>query len=202
MPCDARWTKVADGLVLPMRGAAVVSHDGYRKDEEKGATPDPLLGVFPVGFELPDAQLQATLEFYLGMADDYIGSPMLSALYGVWAAWAGDRRQALKLLDEGYAQFSRGRFRQILEYRPDRHPDEPQAGPFFANMGGFLISLLLGFPGLQPNGGDIESWPRRKVVLPAGWDAIEVDRLWIRGQPMRLIALQGEMARLEPLAEP
>ena len=177
-----------------------MSHDGYRKDEEKGATPDPLLGVFPVGFELSEVQLQDTLEFYLAMADDYLGSPMLSALYGVWAAWAGDRKQALQLLDEGYAQFSRGRFRQILEYRPDRHPDQPQAGPFFANMGGFLMSLLLGFPGLQPNGASVETWARRKVVLPAGWEAIEVDRLWIRDQPMRLIARQGELATLEPLA--
>lgn len=202
IPCDPRWTEIADRLVLPMRGDVVVSHDGYRKDEEKGATPDPLLGVFPVGYELSDAELQATLEFYLAMADDYVGSPMLSALYGVWAAWAGDRKRALSLLDEGYGKFSQGHFRQILEYRPDRHPDQPQAGPFFANMGGFLMSLLLGFPGLQPNGGAVETWHRRKVVLPAGWEAIEVDRLWIRGRPMRLVARHGARAILEPLAEP
>ena len=31
---------------------------------------------------------------------------------------AGDSRLALKLMDEGYAQFITGRFRQTLEYRP------------------------------------------------------------------------------------
>ena len=70
-------------MVLPERGSAIVSHDGYRKDEEKGATPDPLMGIFPLGLELAPEQEQATLDLYLGMADGYVGSPMLSALYGV-----------------------------------------------------------------------------------------------------------------------
>jgi hypothetical protein len=38
--------------------------------------------------------------------------------------------------------------------------------------------------------------------LPAGWEAIEVDRLWVRGQPMRLVAQQGQMATLTPLLTP
>lgn len=200
-PCGPEWADVADGLVLPIRNGAVVSHDDYRVNEEKGATPDPLLGIFPGGYELSEDQLRATLDFYLAMADDYLGSPMLSALYGVWAGWTGDRRRALRLLDEGYGQFVAGRFTQTLEYRSDRFPDEPMAGPFFANIGGFAIALLMGFPALQPNDGDVETWSRRKVVLPAGWEAIEVDRLWIRGRPMRLVARHGEMARLEPLDE-
>ena len=63
-------------------------------------------------------------------------------------------------------------------------------------MGGFLSSLLLGFPRLEPNEGGPETWSRADVVLPAGWTAIEVDRLWVRGKPMRLVARQGEPARL------
>ena len=65
-------------------------------------------------------------------------------------------------------------------------------------MVGFLASLLLGFPGLRPDEGPVEGWARRSVVLPAGWQAIEVDRLWIRGEPMRLIAEQGRKAVLTP----
>jgi hypothetical protein len=138
------------------------------------------------------------LDFYLPLAKDYIGSPMLSALYGVWAARAGDRALSLKLLDEGYAQFRAGRFCQILEYRPDKFPEQPQAGPFFANMGGFLMSLLYGFPGLQPGWDDAEAWARHDVVLPKGWGAIEVERLWLKGKPMRLVAEQGKRSRLSP----
>ncbi len=80
---------------------------------------------------------------------------MLSALYGVWAAYAGDRGLSMQLMDEGYGQFCMGRFEQTLEYRPDVFPEQPRAGPFFANLGGFLIGLLTGFPGLQPTQGDV-----------------------------------------------
>lgn len=194
---DPRWSQIADAMALPRRGKTVVSHDGYRRDEEKGATPDPLMGVWPFGYPLEADAERATLRFYLDQAQEYVGSPMLSALYGVWAARLGDRGLALKLLDQGYAQFISGRFRQTLEYRPDRFPEQPQAGPFFANLGGFLLSLLFGLPGIQPDGGDVQGWSARPVKLPEGWRSIEVDRLWVRGKPMALAARHGHVAELE-----
>jgi trehalose/maltose hydrolase-like predicted phosphorylase len=197
---DPAWAEIAERLAIPMRGKAVVSHDGYRTNEEKGGTPDPLMGVFPFGFQLDPDSERATLDLYLGLAEDYIGSPMLSALYGAWAAMAGDRSLALKLLDEGYGQFCVGRFLQTLEYRPDRFPEQPEAGPFFANMGGFLTALLFGFTGLRVGPGSPDTWPQRPIVLPTGWEAIHIDRLWIRGKPMSLVARHGaERAELTPL---
>ena len=192
LAADPLWSKIAESLAIPRRNGAVVSHDDYRVNEEKGATPDPLMGLFPFGFPMQPSEERATLALYLGCADDYIGSPMLSALYGAWAARTGDRRLALKLLDEGYAQFCKGRFLQTLEYRADRFPDQPEAGPFFANIGGFLTGLLFGFTGLNPGSGDVQSWPVRPVVLPSGWTSIEVDRIWVHGRPMRLVARQGD----------
>jgi len=38
-------------------------------------------------------------------------------------------------------------------------------GPFFANMGGFLMSLLLGFPGLRIDG-PLEEWLRHEGADP------------------------------------
>jgi trehalose/maltose hydrolase-like predicted phosphorylase len=191
LAADPAWRDIAEGLAIPMRGKAIVSHDAYRVTEEKGATPDPLMGLFPFGYEAaPDVE-QATLAFYLRTAQDYIGSPMLSSLYGVWAARSGDRALALELLDQGYGRFCEGRFMQTLEYRPDRFPEQPPAGPFFANIGGFLTGLLFGFTGMCIGPGEPGSWMRRPVVLPAGWKAIEVDRLWVHGRPMRLAASHG-----------
>ena len=199
LDANPEWAKIADGMAIPKRGKAVVSHDDYRSNEEKGATPDPLMGVFPFGYPLDPDEESATLQLYLGLAQDYIGSPMLSALYGAWAARAGDRSLALKLLDDGYGQFCVGRFLQTLEYRADRFPEQPQAGPFFANIGGFLTGLLFGFTGLTPTADNPQTWPARPVVLPAGWTSIEIDRLWIRGQAMRLVARQGaDRAELIP----
>jgi trehalose/maltose hydrolase-like predicted phosphorylase len=197
-PVGEDWQEIADNLKAPMRGKVLVSHDGYRAGEEKGATPDPLMAFFPLELALGEDVERETLAYFLKQAERYIGSPMLSALYGVWAARAGERSLSARLLDEGYAQFSTGRFEQILEYRPDKFPDQPEAGPFAANIGGFLISLLMGFPGLRPTLGDPQSWPHRPVVLPEGWEAITIEHLWIRGRPYRLKAVQGERTILEP----
>ena len=198
---NPEWIEVAARIVLPKKGPVVISHDRFQPKEEKGGTPDPLMGVFPLGFDMGRNSEAATLKFYLGLRRGYIGSPMLSALYGVWAAYVGDRRLASQLLDEGYAQFCVGRFDQTLEYRPDVFPDQPRAGPFFANLGGFLISLLTGFSGLQPTAGEVQTWAKRPVILPEPWTRIEVERLWVRGIPHKLVARQGaQYAELTPVA--
>ena len=49
------------------------------------------------------------------MTDEYIGSPMLSALYPTWVAWTGDRRRSLRFLDDGYAAFTSPRFMKALD---------------------------------------------------------------------------------------
>jgi hypothetical protein len=198
---DPAWARLADGIVVPSRGLAIVSDDGWRSNEEKGATPDPLMGIFPLGYPMSPEVEAATLSIGLDLADAYVGSPMLSAFYGVWAARTGDRALAARLLDAGYARFSHGRFLQTLEYRADRFPEQPRAGPFFANLGGFLMSLVLGFPGLEVGSGDPPGWPRRPVVLPRGFRSITVERLWLRGRPWRLEAPHGaRVARLTPWA--
>jgi len=196
-PPGAEWEKIASRLVLPLRDGMLVSHDGFRVNEEKAATPSPLMALFPLESPLDPDIAAATADYFLGRWQDYIGSPMLSAFYGVWAARRGDRALSLRLLEEGYGRFIAGRFLQTLEYRPDKFPEQPMAGPFFANMGGFLMSLLLGFPRLVPGAGEPESWTRGDVVLPRGWKAIEVERLWLRGRPARLLAAQGKTAAIK-----
>ncbi|HEV8163824.1 MAG TPA: glycoside hydrolase family 65 protein, partial [Actinomycetota bacterium] len=101
------------------------------------------------------------------------------------------RRLALELMQEGYGAYQSGRFAQTLEYRLDKVEDGVAAGPFFANLGGFLTGLILGLPGLQCGSGPPETWARRRVILPLGWRAIECDQLWIQGRPARLRAVHG-----------
>ena len=127
---DPAWAQIAEKMVIPRREHVIVSHDEYRSNEEKGATPDPLMGVFPLGFEMTPEVEAATLKFYLGRRKKYLGSPMLSALYGVWAAYAGDRALSAKLMEEGYGRFCVGRFCQTLEYRADVFPQQPRCRPF------------------------------------------------------------------------
>jgi trehalose/maltose hydrolase-like predicted phosphorylase len=195
-PPGTEWEDISKHLVLPLRDDMLVSHDAFRTNEEKAATPSPLMAVFPLESGLGPDMTKATLDYYLSRSGEYVGSPMLSAFYGVWAARRGKRALALRMLEEGYGRFITGRFLQTLEYRPDKFPEQPMAGPFFANMGGFLMSLLLGFPGLKVSSGALASWPQHDVVLPAGWQSIEVERMWLRGKPTRLVARQGRRAEL------
>ena len=84
-----------------MNGDVIIDHDGYHRRVEKGATPAAVCGLFPLGYQAAPAVRDATIRFYLDMADDYVGSPMLSALYGAWAAMLGDRTASARLFDEG-----------------------------------------------------------------------------------------------------
>ena len=197
---NPEWARIAEATALPMRDGVIVSHDGFEPDEEKGGTPDPLMGVFPLGFDMGPEVEAATLKYYLDLREGYIGSPMLSALYGVWAAYAGDRALSAKLMEDGYGRFCVGRFMQTLEYRQDVFPEQPRAGPFFANLGGFLMGLLTGFPGIQPGWSDAQDWARRTVTLPEGWTAIEAELVWIGGRPHKLVARQGaDQVQMTPL---
>jgi hypothetical protein len=71
-----------------------------------------------------------------------------------------------------------------------------------ANLGAFLSSLFYGLPGILPNHGDPRSWAERRVILPAGWKAIEVERLWVRGRPTRLVAAHGAARATLELGKP
>jgi hypothetical protein len=191
------WGEVAAGLALPRRSdGAIAAHDGHRIDEEQGAAPTPLMAFFPYWIEVDAETEQRTLQLFVSHWQGYVGAPMLAAFYPVWAGWLGDRRLALQLMEEGYGAYQAGRFAQTLEYRLDHVPDGVAAGPFTANIAGFLLTLLFGLTGVRPGPGEPESWPCREARLPEGWTAIECDQLWIRNRPARLRAQHGEKAKL------
>jgi trehalose/maltose hydrolase-like predicted phosphorylase len=194
------WEAAAQAIVVPRdrRSGAIVNHDGYRGDERLGETPEAAAAFFPLGYrDAPEVEA-ATMRFALRyQAPRYVGTPMFSAALGVHAAWIGKRKLAAELFDRGYAAFFDDPFDA-----PDEFPADddrfPQASPMLANLGAFLSSLLYGLPGILPTAADPSTWAERRVVLPAGWRSIEVERLWVRGRPTRLIAAHGaERARLE-----
>jgi trehalose/maltose hydrolase-like predicted phosphorylase len=188
------WDRIAAGLVIPMdaKRTRIISHDRYRADEAKGATPDPLAGFFPFGYETSASVEQETTRFYLELADSYVGAPMLSALLGVWAARSGDRRRASALFERGYGEFVLEPFTLIDEYSARVFPDMPRAGPFFANIGGFLTGCLFGLAGLRPGLGTADTWCRGPVRMPSLWKGIHVERLRMRGEPVELTAEHGD----------
>jgi trehalose/maltose hydrolase-like predicted phosphorylase len=190
-----RWERIAASLYLPVdaTGGFIRNHDAY-KAEEKGvaaATPEALAGFFPFNYSVDAPVERKTIEFYLGRAGEFVGTPMLSALLGVYAARIGDRAGSLRWFEQGYADFVEAPFLETNEFSLKRFPDKPRVGPFMANLGGFLMSCLYGLTGLRLSEAEPAEWFTRPVVLPDGWDAIHVDRLYVRGQPARLEAWHG-----------
>jgi trehalose/maltose hydrolase-like predicted phosphorylase len=189
----ADWERIADKIFIPCANGVILNHDRFTPDEKgvTGATPEVLAGFFPVGYATSPETERATIDFYLGRVDEFLGYPMLSALQGVYAAWRGDRARSLELFERGYADFMLEPFTETDEFSRKRFPEKPRVGPFQANLGGFLSACLYGLPGIQVGPEEPCDWARRRVTLPDGWDAIEVERLWVRRRPASLRARHG-----------
>jgi protein-glucosylgalactosylhydroxylysine glucosidase len=194
LPYHDCWDDIAAELVIPTdpRTRVIQNHDDYRPSEEQGATPEAAAGLFPLDFPTDPDTERATLDFYVRLAAKYAGQPMLSALLGVFAARIGDRAASLDLFEKGYADFVIEPFTITTEYSPNVYPEHQRAGPFTANLGGFLTSCLYGLTGLRLHSGEPAAWFERKVVLPEGWDAIHVDRVFARGHARMMHAAHGD----------
>jgi hypothetical protein len=194
------WADAADRMVLALRDGVILDHDGYHPDEEKGATPSAPAALLLFDHSVSPQVASATRRAYLARAEEYVGSPMLSALLGVFAAHEGDRTRSSELFEEGYAAFCCDRFANVHEYRADRFPDEPVAGPFYANLSGFLLACTFGLGHVRLGPGSSSSWCRAgPIVMPSIWDGVEIDRVWAHGRAHRWIAHHGdERARIEP----
>jgi protein-glucosylgalactosylhydroxylysine glucosidase len=191
------WGEIADRLVLPSSARGYLpNYDGYRIDQLKAGTPEAAAGIFPVGYRVPESIEAATFRYAVReQAPRYIGTAMLSAFLPYYAARAGMRARAAELLETGYGDFINEPFLETDEFSRTA-PEKPRAGPMFANTGGFLTTLLYGYPGIRLGPGEPDTWAERPVVLPAGWKGIHVERLWMRGEGRGLRAEVGRTAAI------
>jgi hypothetical protein len=188
-----RWREIADLMVLPSasRGRHIPNYDEYRIDQLKAGTPEAAAGIFPVGYDVPEAVERATFRYAVQeQAPRYVGTAMLSAFLPYYAARAGLPADATRLLELGYGDFINEPYLETDEFTSTA-PDKPRTGPMFANTGGYLTTLLYGYPGLRLGSGPPDTWAVRPVVLPPGWSAIHVERLWMHGEPRSLTAVAG-----------
>ena len=198
-----QWRSIADTLVLPRdrRRGAIVNHDGARLTESQGGVPESAAGLFPLGYRASAKEELATYRYAaVEQAPLYVGAPMLSALLPAYAARAGEPALAAELLERGYGDFINEPFLEPDEY-PRSRTDRPRASPMFANLSGYLTSVLYGFTGIQLGHGDPATWSQHPVTMPEGWRGIHVERIWARGGPATLDAESGSgSARIVPAA--
>ena len=201
------WREIAEGLVLARDAAtgAILNCDGYdiaRCGEGWPACPETLAGFFPMTYRAAAATEAVTYHYYLNRVHESQGMPMLSTLAPTWAARTGDRALARRMLEDGVPPFLREPFLMFAELGRGREGfSGDDATCYMATLGGYLLTCLYGLPGLQLDAGEPRAWGKFPVMLPTGWQEIEVERLWIRGQPWRLRAVDGAAAaELCPLA--
>lgn len=112
--------------------------------------------------------------------------------FAVMAAHYGDRRKAAELFAASWEPYWVEPYGATKEYR--KYGD----GNLITNHGSLLLSVVLGFTGLRIAEGD---WVRYPAALPEGWTRIEIDRMWMRGKPVHVIAEHGKRAVLREVAK-
>jgi hypothetical protein len=188
-----RWRDVEQNMYLPIDAATNVLHK-YDNFEYKGGgtCPDSLAGFFPFNYRAAPEVEQATYDYYLSRREGYIGYPMLSAPMGVWAARTGDRELARDCFERGVADFVFGPFMEFDEFGAPFTQHKEKVGPYLAHCGGFLMSCLYGLTGLVLDEGEPQSWGQHQIVMPQGWDGVEVERIHLREREAHLLARHGD----------
>ena len=188
------WAEIADNMVLPLdaQTGVIANHDNYRCPKGP-CNPEILAAFFPLTYR-PEPRIEkATCQFYLDHAASFIGFPILPTLYGVYAARLGDRKRSLELFQAGFADYVVEPYHQCVEQFSHSKGDQaPPPTTYLANHGGFITALLYGLTGLQLGSGSPDTWCQTPICLPEGWEAIEVERIFVHGKPARLLARHGD----------
>ena len=102
------------------------------------------------------------------------------------AAFFGEREKALEFFQNLHGYWLEP-YGQLREYRSQNY------GSYISAFGGLLGNVMLGLTGLRISAGD---WCKYPAMLPAGWEKIEIDRIWIKGKPFKVIAEHGKKTKL------
>ncbi len=126
----------------------------------------------------PTAALMDQSNFSIGFA---------AAAVAATAAFLGNNARAAQLFKEAWKQSWLEPFAMIQEIPTQQY------GCFLTNFGSFLQTAMLGFTGLRVREGE---WSKYPATMPSGWSKIEIDRIWVKGEPRRLVASNGTPAKL------
>ncbi|MFY0573237.1 carbohydrate-binding protein [Cystobacter fuscus] len=157
---DARWSTVADGIVVPFDSALGIhpEYDGYRGQTIKQA--DVVMLQYPWGYPMPKSVAQANLDYYVGRSD--LGGPsMTDAIHAIDTAELGTPGCAsYTFLERSVDPFMRAPFAQFSETRGGG------AFTFTTGAGGFLQEFLYGLPGLRWDADALRLDPMLPPQLP------------------------------------
>jgi len=112
--------------------------------------------------------------------------------FAVCAAFYGDRKKAADIFRYAWEKYWLEPYGLSKEYQ--MYHD----GEYLMNHASLLQAVIYGFTGIRIREGN---WAKYPATLPAGWERIEIERIWIRGKPVKVIAEHGKKAELIELSE-
>lgn len=182
------WKRIEDRLVIPMdpRRQVILPYDNFNPAAPQSLGDLDMLTVHdpPLSMEI----LRSTHDYAVeARGSRPAGIGFATAARAATAALMGDRKGARQLFDESWRKIWLEPFGMI------RETPRQDYGCFLTNFGSLLQTAMLGFTGLRIRAGDWRAYP---ATLPEGWSRIEIDRLWVRGQPKHVIAENGRLAEL------
>jgi trehalose/maltose hydrolase-like predicted phosphorylase len=186
----AAWSDIAERLFIPIDADRRIVRKNDRYDLGLNqACPDTMMLTFPFAYPLADDVSEATVAYNLEHAHTYLGMPMNSANFAVWACRAGEREKAIEFIEAGMMSRVVQPYWQLIE--STRQTFSVPQTVFVTACGAFMTALLQGLTGLHLDSGNPLGWARHPITLPKGWEAIEVERFWAHGEPVRLSARHG-----------
>jgi len=198
------------GIIPPKNWKQIAKSIAITLDKERrfvipydGAEPGPAYSVgmlqflFLHGMPVSQVLFKNTYEFEeqlrvsLPSAASNPGSPKAPAFtsppFAVCAAFFDDRRKAAELFENAWKPYWAAPYGLAKEYR--FFPD----GSYVTGYGSLLQAAMFGFTGLRITDRDWRQYPAK---MPAGWRRIEIDRIWVKGKPMKVIAEHGRLTEL------
>jgi len=177
------WKRIARALILPRdrNTGTVLAYEGAQQD----AFPD-LSFLLPFDPPLPLDDLERTYASFKRREREYMIG-FATAPTSAGAAFLGDRKRAAILFEQCWRPFWMPPFGMTKEAASQTY------GCFVTNFGSILQTAMIGFTGLRINDGD---WARYSASMPEGWQTTEIDRIWVRGEPKRFVAVHGRKPEL------
>ena len=109
-----------------------------------------------------------------------------SPVYMACAAFNNERGKSAELFNNSWKPYWLEPFGMTLEYQSQDY------GSYITSFGSMLQQTMLGLTGLRIKTG--KDWSVYPSKFPEGWESIDIDQLFIRGNPVSVHASHGKKA--------
>ena len=186
------WERIEREIVIPLdaQKKIVIPYDGATPGNHY--SPGSLQFLFLHGLPVSVDLFRNTYEFEVSSSDRICASGFGCPPSATAAAFFGDRHRAAEIFRATWQHNWIEPYGLTREYPPFAD------GSYVTNYGSLLMAAMLGFTGLRITDGD---WAQYSAILPEGWNRITLDRIWIKGKPMKVVAENGKRAVITEIKE-